>query len=280
MIKHVILGLLQGLTEFLPVSSSGHLVILKNYLQVNEGGGALLEITLHVGTLISIFAVFWKDIYVILKGVIISLFRLCKGWKFKQIWLADPSTRLFSFIMVGTIPTGIIAILFEEKFESLFDKPFLAAIAIIITGIILWFTKSCVIKSSNGKSVNIFHALVIGTVQGLAITPGMSRSGLTISAATYMGVDRKNAVRYSFLLCVPAIIGAAVLQVKKMAFTPDQNFLPLLTGAIVACLTGYIALQFLVRIVQQGRLYIFSYYCWGFGIASATFFLVKPLLHK
>ncbi|WP_347274889.1 undecaprenyl-diphosphate phosphatase [Candidatus Kuenenia sp.] len=275
MIEHIVLGIIQGLTEFLPVSSSGHLVILKDYLQVKETNGVLLEVMLHLGTLLSIFAVFWKDILEIFRGTIISTLKLCSGCRPKEIWAEDQYTRLFMLILIGTIPTGIIALLFEDMFESLFNEPLLAAIAILITGLVLWLTKFIGVKNSGGKPLNIFHVLVIGTVQGIAITPGMSRSGLTISAASYMGVSRETAVRYSFLLSIPAIVGAVILQARKIDVMHDKNLIPLAAGAGTAFVVGYLALQFLIKIVQRGRLYMFAYYCWGFGFAATISFFLK-----
>ena len=279
MIKYIILGIIQGLTEFLPVSSSGHLVILKNFLQVEETHGALLEVMLHLGTLISIFAVFWRDILEIARGVVISLLKLCSGGKPREIWAEDHYTRLFLLIVIGTIPTGIIAILFEKKFEALFSQPILAAIAIMVTGLFLWFTKIYGTNNPGKKCIGIAHALIIGTVQGIAITPGISRSGSTISAAAYMGIERETSVRYSFLLCIPAIIGAVILQIKETSLIHEHNLIPLIIGTGVSTITGYFALRFLMRVVQRGRLYVFSYYCWGFGLVSAIFFMIKTL-HK
>lgn len=278
MIKYIILGIIQGLTEFLPVSSSGHLVILKSYLHVEETHGAVLEVMLHLGTLISIFAVFWKDILEIIRQVIISILKLCSGGRPGEIWSEDAYTRLFLLITIGTVPTAIIAILFEERFETLFSQPILAAIAIMVTGLFLWFTKIYGAKNPGKKIIGVFHALAIGTVQGIAITPGISRSGSTISAAAYMGIDREASVRYSFLLCIPAIIGAVGLQIKKTALIHEHNLIPLIAGTAVSTIIGYFALRFLVKTVQRGRLYVFSYYCWGFGLSSAIFFMAKQFM--
>jgi len=278
MIEYIFLGIIQGLTEFLPISSSGHLVILKNFIKLAETNGVLLEVMLHLGTLIAIFAVFWNDLFEIFRGVVISGLKLCSGCKPREIWKEDHYTRLFILIIIGTLPTGIIAFLFEEKFELLFTKPLFAAIAIMVTGVILWFTKIYSAKNPGRKFIGIVHAIVIGTVQGIAITPGMSRSGLTISAATYMGISRETSVRYSFLLCIPAIIGAVVLQIKKMGVAHEQVLTPLLIGAGASALVGYLALLFLVKIIQRGRFYMFAYYCWGFGVASAIFFVMKSMV--
>lgn len=278
MINYIILGIIQGLTEFLPVSSSGHLVILKNYLQVEGPHGALLEVMLHLGTLISIFAVFWKDILEIVRCVFISILKLFSGGRFREIWAEDHYTRLFLLIIIGTIPTGIIAALFEEKFEALFSQPILAAVAIMVTGLFLWFTKIFGSKNPDKKFLGVCHALVIGTVQGIAITPGISRSGSTISAAAYMGIERKASVQYSFLLCIPAIIGAVILQIKKTSLIHEHNLTPMIIGTGVAALVGYFALRFLVKMVQRGKLHVFSYYCWGFGLTAAIFFTVKQFI--
>ncbi len=278
MIHYIILGIIQGITEFFPVSSSGHLVIFKKYLEVQGTQGVLLEIMLHFGTLISIFAVFWRDIFEIARWVIISLIKLCSGGRPKEIWTDDHYTRLFLLIIIGTVPTAVIAALFEKKFEELFSQPIIAAIAIIITGLFLWFTKIFGRKNPGKKHFGIFHALVIGTAQGIAITPGISRSGSTISAAAYMGIERETAVRYSFLLCIPAILGALFLQLKKTPLIHTHNLIPLVIGTAVSAIVGYLALRFLVRIVQRGKLYVFSYYCWGFGLAALIFFVTKQLV--
>jgi undecaprenyl-diphosphatase len=222
LIKSIILGLIQGLTEFLPISSSGHLVIFESFLEM-ETQGVIWEITLHFSTLLAIFAVFYKDIFMILKSVCLSCKKLFSGESIINVFKNDPHTRIFLLIIIGTIPTVIIAFSFRNAFESLFNKPGIAGYMLIVTGTMLWFTKYNFRTSSNKKNLVVLDALIIGTVQGLAITPGISRSGTTIATATFRGVDRETAARFSFLLVIPAILGAMDSQKRRNFFSHNRE---------------------------------------------------------
>lgn len=274
LIKLVILAIVQGLTEFLPVSSSGHLVIFKNYLGV-ESQGAFWEIILHFGTLLAVFIFFWKEIISILKSVIFSVGKLISGKKFTELVKDDLHLRLFLLILVGTIPTGLIAIAFKDTFESLFSKPVLAGLMIMVTGTFLWFTKSLGKCTANKNSMGFIDALIVGVVQGIAIIPGISRSGSTISAACFRGINRGLAARFSFLLSIPAILGATVLEYKEIVALNGEGLFYAAIVISVAALVGYFALRWLVSIVERGRLYIFSYYCWGIGVIGIIISLIR-----
>lgn len=266
----MILGIIQGLTEFLPVSSSGHLVIFKGLLKI-DSPDIVIEISLHLGTTIAICAVFWQEIYLIIKGIKTSVLRLATKEMTWNVLNEDQNTRLFLMILLGTVPTGIIALLFENTFENFFSMPLLASLMIIVTGTVLWFTKVIRRKDSGRKAIRFLDALIIGAVQGVAIIPGISRSGTTIASATFLGIDRELSARYSFLLSIPAVIGAAVLGLGKVSETA-VNFQNIIIGTLIAAIVGYLSLLFLVSLIKKGRFYLFSYYCWGVGIISAINF--------
>ncbi len=272
LIKSIILGLIQGLTEFLPISSSGHLVICKSFIDI-ETQGVVWEITLHFSTLLAIFCVFYKDIIVMLKSACLSCKKLFSGESIISIFKNDPHTRLFLLIVIGTIPTVVIAFFFRNAFESLFNKPGIAGYMLIVTGTMLWFTKYDFRNNSNKKNFGVFDALIIGSVQGLAITPGISRSGTTIATAMFRGIDRETAARFSFLLVIPAILGAMAMMAKDTITLKNGEISFLIIGSVVAAISGYISLRVLIRVVNNGKLYLFSYYCWPVGLLVILFFI-------
>lgn len=272
LLKTIILGLVQGLTEFLPVSSSGHLVIFKSFLDAGTQG-VIWEISLHFGTLLAIFGVFYKDIFEIFKGVCHSCKNVFSGEKLADIYKNDARTRVFILVIIGTLPTVIIALYFKDIFEGLFNQPVLAGIMMLVTGTVLWSTSF--LRKNNNKELGIFDALIIGTVQGFAITPGISRSGTTIAVALYRGVGSAEAARYSFLLAIPAIAGAMVLMLKGDLKLQDGEFTYIIIGSIIAAITGYFALRFLIKILSIGKLNVFSYYCWPVGLFAIIFFLLR-----
>ncbi|MGR3177965.1 MAG: undecaprenyl-diphosphate phosphatase [Candidatus Anammoxibacter sp.] len=267
----IILGVVQGVTEFLPVSSSGHLVIFKNLLKI-DSPGIVMEISLHFGTMIAICTVFWKDIYLIIKDIKQSIIKLAAKRAPDEVLKEDQNTKLFLMILLGTVPTAIIALLFAKAFERFFSIPLLAGIMLIVTGIVLWSTKMIKRKNPEKETIPFFYALIIGAVQGIAIMPGISRSGTTIAAATFLGIKRELAVKYSFLLSIPAILGAAILKIGEMNGS-SINFQNIIIGTIIAALVGYLSLLFLVNLIKKGRFYLFAYYCWGAGIISVIYFI-------
>ena len=272
LIKSIILGAIQGLTEFLPISSSGHIVIFKSFLNI-ETQGVIWEISLHFSTLLAIIGVFHKDIFMILKSVYPSFKKLISGESITNIFKNDIHTRLFFLIIIGTIPTVIIAFSFRSTFESLFNKPVAVGYMLLVTGTVLWFTKYSLRADGNKNNLGILDALIVGVVQGLAITPGISRSGTTIAAATFRGVDRETAARFSFLLVIPAILGAMAMTAKDTITLKNGEISFLIIGSVVAAITGYISLRILIKIVTNGKLHIFSYYCWPVGLLAILFFL-------
>ncbi len=256
-LEAVILGLVQGLTEFLPVSSSGHLVIFQHLLKVQEPP-LTFDTLVHLGTLIPVFIIFWKDIADIINR---------------------PFSRLPLLIVVGCIPAAVMGIGLEPMFEKAFESLLVVGIGLLITGGILVLSEKVAasnIRNKNWSTMTAWDALLIGVMQGIAITPGISRSGSTIAGSLLRGLDREYAARFSFLLSIPAILGASLLQLKDLpagAFD-GLNWLPYVIGPAIAAVSGYIAIKLVLRFLRSGRLSVFSYYCWAVGIITLISYIV------
>ncbi len=243
-IKAVILGLVQGITEWLPVSSSGHLAILQNYFGLEVP--VLFDVVLHVATLFVIIAVFWKDILKCLKAL--------SKWDWRSEY-----GKLNKFIIIGSIPTAIIGYVFHDIFISFFQNLFAVGIALLVTGCILFLCRNKKPKKEVGNQ----SSLLIGIMQGLAIIPGISRSGATIGSGILMGVDRKKVARFSFLLATPAIIGATIFEFSSIG---QLEIVPTLAGSVVSFIVGYFSLKTLLKLITQNKFWMFSIYCWILGM--------------
>jgi undecaprenyl-diphosphatase len=245
----IILGIIQGLTEFLPISSTGHLVLGRKLMGLEEAG-LFLDTMLHLGTLLAVVVVFWQDIVYMIR---------------------NPFSRLSMLILVGTIPTAIIGLTFKDYFEEISVSGATIGYEFIATGFILWFADNLKGKGTKTlEQIKMSDALIIGTLQGAAILPAISRSGLTIAGALFRGIDKAAAARFSFLLALPAILGAVVLQTKNVvegvAIT-SIGTIPLIVGTLAAGLSGYIAVKWMLSILQKGSLKWFSIYVWILGAA-------------
>jgi undecaprenyl-diphosphatase len=260
----IALGIIQGLTEFLPVSSSGHLVLLQNVFGLTEPE-LLLDIWLHVGTLMAVFVVFFKEIRSILTTLMNfpRLYRQHKG--IEAMFRENQHVRLVGLIIFGSIPTGILGVLFHEMTDQIFSSVKLVGIMLLITGTFLWLTRWTNVHGRLLNQMKVSDSLVVGLSQGLAILPGISRSGATISAALFLGIDRELAGRFSFLLCIPAIAGALMLSLKSPAAYSTIPAAGIFAGTVAAGLTGFFALKILLKLVRKGRLYYFCPYCWLLG---------------
>jgi undecaprenyl-diphosphatase len=213
------------------------------------------DIMLHLGTLLAVVIYFRKDIWKMIEGI---------GSALKGKTGIQEGTRLFFWIILASVPTGLMGILFKDWFESFFSKPKLVGGLLFITGLTLWFTR---FAKKEGKPLNRmgwFDAILIGIAQGLAILPGISRSGATISMGLFCGLDRELSGKFSFLLSIPAILGATLLEYKKLDITSGLGTLGV--GTAVAFGVGILALTFLMKIVRIGKLFNFSYYCCAMGI--------------
>ena len=266
-VEAIVLGAVQGLTEFLPVSSSGHLVLFQNLFGLKEPE-LLFDICLHVGTLSAVIIVFYREILDILKALFQIPARMKTAGGFIRLCQADASIRMALLIVVGSIPTAVIGLLFKEITDQLFGSISVVGCMLLVTGTILWLTRRIRGEGRPVRQTTLKDALLIGIVQGLAIIPGISRSGSTISTALFLGVDRKVAGRYSFLLSIPAIVGALVLGLD----TPElQTTIPMgtiIAGSVVSAVVGWFALVILLRVVDRGQLHRFAPYCWLVGIVT------------
>ncbi len=267
LIKAVLLGALQGATEFLPVSSSGHLVIAQYLLGIELEGAGLLafDVCLHFGTLVAVLIVFRRDIIDICRGFIN---RPARGGASLEPKLAR---RLGLFIILGTIPAVIIGLGFEEFFERLVSSPIAAAVMLLVTGTILFGTRFVRRDGAGLSRMRWWHSLAIGLGQSLAIIPGISRSGTTISTGLYLGIDRTLAARFSFLLAVPVIAGATVLKLDDLAALSQASIIATIVGTVVAAIVGVVCIKWLLAIIRRGHFSWFAYYCWAAGLSSIAY---------
>ncbi len=267
LIQAILLGILQGLTEFLPVSSSGHLVLLQHFFGLTRPE-LLFDISLHIGTLAATCVVFYREIGSILWVLIRLPASVKSAGGFGSLFTGDKYFRLTVLIGIGSVPTAILGILFHEIVDHLFGAVWIVGLMLLITGTVLHWTHSSRLQGRGLNQIDIKDALAIGLVQGLAIIPGISRSGSTISAALFLGIDRELAGRFSFLLSIPAILGALVMGLTSRAIGGTASTPAILVGSVSAAVVGFIALKTLLHVVKKGRLYIFAPYCWIAGILA------------
>jgi undecaprenyl-diphosphatase len=262
----ILLAILQGFTEFLPVSSSGHLVLAQELLNMHNSEMIVFDVFVHFGTLISVVFVFWKDILEMLQ----SFIKACTTMKLKEEYGKSEYFRLSVAIIVGSIPAGIIGLLYRHQIEAAFTDPKLVAMNLVITGLILFLTRLS--KPVEGKKVGLVSSFIIGLAQAVAILPGISRSGSTMSTAIYLKISPVRAARFSFLLSVPVIAGASLLEGFKL-FTHGNTLgtVPLLVGILVSAIAGYFAIKVLLKIMEKGKFSWFSFYCLTIGILGILF---------
>lgn len=252
-----LLGIVQGLTEFLPVSSSGHLVIVQGLLGIMEPG-ITFEVLVHFGTVLSVIWVFSGDILRILK----------------QFSRERTERHFLLMLILGIIPTGIMGLLLKDLFAVLYESVFSVGLALLFTGMLLFILQKFPPGNKKEGDIRPADALLVSIAQGLAIIPGLSRSGSTIVTALWRGLDRETAVRYSFLLSVPVILGATVVELKDLAGTAGGLTGPTLLGALAAFVSGIFAIKVFVRFLKSGRFHYFAYYCW---LAGALVIVLKLL---
>ncbi len=252
LLKYTILGIIQGLTEFLPVSSSGHLVIFQTLFGF-ETPPVFFDILLHLATLIAVVFFVRRELW----RIIINIFK--------------PKTlefRLFILLVIASVPTAVIGILFNEWIESLFSSVKIVGAMLLVTGVMLFLTNKKNICSGikNVGQVRIIDAIMIGIAQGMAVMPGISRSGFTISTGLFCRLERELAAKFSFILAIPAILGATVFKFKEGIAEIQTDWLLMLPGFILAMVVGFLSLGLLLKIIKEWKLYYFSYYCWLIGI--------------
>lgn len=255
----VLLGFVQGATEFLPISSSGHLLLVPAILGLEEPDLTLVTIA-HLGTLLAVLVYFRQDVGEIIRGVLVGLRRRAP--------LAEPASRLGWFIVLGTIPAGLVGFLFEDFFDRVFGSPTVAAFFLLVTAGLLVIGERLMSGKKAMAAISWLDALIIGVFQMLALFPGISRSGSTITGGLLRGLDRETAARFSFLLGIPAILAAGVLagiDLFQVQATSAQLFLYAVTF-VTAAITGYACIYFLLAWLKRHTLYIFAIYCAVFGV--------------
>ena len=270
-LEAAILGLVQGLAEFLPISSSGHLALLQQWFGIDENKVLLFAVLLHVGTFVSVFIVYWKDIWELIVELCLTIKDLFTG---KGLRLEErPVRKLGVMIIVATIPTAIIGLLFNDLFDKLYTSVLPIGIGLIITGFLLILAERTGNSTRGIDKMNFRNALFIGTVQGIAICPGISRSGSTLFGSLICNLDRKFAVKFVFLISIPSILGSAVMEAPhaiKAGFDMSQMG-PVIVGMAVAAVSGLIAIKTMIKIVSDKKLSYFSYYVWALGAAVVLY---------
>ena len=270
-----LLGLVQGVAEFLPISSSGHLAIAQNLLGL-EGAGSVPEffdVLLHLGTLIAVFAAYWTDIC----EMVVELFRGIGDLVHRSTPSpVPPARRLILLIIVGTLP--LFAVLpIRKTVQGLGDNMVFVGAALIVTGILLFLCDRVRKGRKTERSATWLDALLVGVGQAVATLPGVSRSGMTITAGCFVGYERKFAVRFSFLLSIPAVLGANILSIGDavQAGINGAEVPMYLVGVITAAVVGYLCIRLLKYVADKGRFGAFSYYCWAVGILTLVLQAVK-----
>lgn len=262
-LQAIILGLIQGITEFLPISSSGHLVLGKYILGVEVTSDIIFEVFVHFGTFIAIIAVFYRKVWGLIKSPFVSAAQKSP----------DENLKLVGILLAATIPAGVIGILFDDAIENAFNSVILVSCALLVTGTILFITRFI---GEHSESVGWRKGIIIGIAQAFAIVPGISRSGSTIATGLLQKIHKEEAAEFSFLLALPAIGGATLLKTKELIedFPGWQSFLPVIIGTVVATISGYFAIIWLLKIIKKGKFNYFAYYCWIVGIIGIVDYFV------
>lgn len=268
-----LLGLVQGIAEFLPISSSGHLSIAQNLLKIDAVVPEFFDVLLHLGTLAAVFVAYWRDICAMVTELIRGVSDLAHGTTPRQV---PPARRLILLIIVGTLP--LFAILpIKDTVEGLKNSMVFIGAALIVTGFLLFFSDRARKGRKDARSATVLDVLVVGVSQAIATVPGISRSGMTITTGCFVGFERRFAVRFSFLLSIPAVLGANILSLKDvLTGGVDWSQLPVyLAGVVVAAVSGYLCIRLLKMIADKGRFGAFAYYCWAAGLATLILNAVK-----
>ena len=265
LIEAIILGILQGLTEFLPVSSSGHLVLGQELLDIHIEGIAF-EVFVHFGTLLSVLVIYRRD----LLAMLTSLPRFAGNTgRIRQFYSEDRDFRWLLYIIIGSIPAGVIGLGMGAAIETAFNDAHTVAWMLMVTGTMLLLTR---FGKSAQQDMSLLVAVLVGVAQALAIMPGISRSGATISVALFLGIARDESARFSFLLAIPVILGATLLKLIELLQDLPQasQLLNLFAGTLVAFITGYIAIKLLLMFIRRGKLDYFAWYCYGVGVLGLS----------
>lgn len=271
----LVLGLVQGVAEFLPISSSGHLAILQKFFRMAdvEHDHMFFDVLLHLGTLIAVFAAYRKDI----ADLIREFLRMVHLQRIPRHQKADyPKRRMILMLILATLPLFLVLPI-KDKVEGLYTNTLFIAGALVVTGLLLFLSDRFARGGKNEKDIRISDALFVGVGQAIAVVPGLSRSGTSIAAGMYRGFERSFAVKFSFLLSIPAVLGANILSLADAIHSGiDNSLLPVyLVGVLVAMVSGYASIILLRYIAGKGRFGGFAYYCWGAAIVTLVFSLIS-----
>jgi len=270
----ILLGLIQGLTEFLPVSSSGHLVLAKYFLNLPLPG-ASFEAFLHLASVLAVIIMFKEEIMKLLKSFFSSIQQLFIGEKFSIILMKDRYSKLAWFLIISTIPTALIGYNLEKYIELLFDNILVIPLMLFITGTLLRFSDKHYRKGNkNISNINVRDALFIGLAQAVAIIPGISRSGLTVMAGMQRGLEREFAAKYSFMLSIPIILGAAFFKFEDLG-SLNLDFNCLILPGIVTFTSSYWAMRIFIRLLVNQKVSFLSCYLWVLALFTFPLILLK-----
>ncbi len=262
----LLLGIIQGLAEFLPISSSGHLALAQHLLGINTEVPAFFDVLLHLGTLLAVLVAYWGDVVEIVQEFFRGVGDIVHGTTPTPV---PPARRMILLIIVGTLP--LFAILpIHKKVQALGDSMVFIGMALVVTGFLLFACDLVRRGRKTERSATLVDALLVGVGQALATMPGVSRSGMTISAGCFLGFERSFAVRFSFLLSIPAVLGANILSLKDaLEAGVDWAAVPVyLAGVVASAVVGYACIRLLKLIAQKGRFGGFAYYCWAVGLLT------------
>lgn len=271
----ILLGIIQGLAEFLPISSSGHLSVFQNFFGMTQDAADNLffDVLLHLGTLAAVFVAYWGEIKaIVLEGLtMVGLRKLPRGQKPDRL-----SRRMILFIIAATLPL-LVVLPVKDVVDGLYSNTIFIGCAFLVTGTLLFLSDRMTRGNKDLKSATIIDALLVGCAQAVAVVPGLSRSGSTIAAGLSRGFSREFAVKFSFLLSIPAVLGANLLSLIDAAQAGiDWSLMPMYAaGIITAAVSGYLAIRLLKFITQRGSFGAFCYYCWGAGLVTLILSLIK-----
>ncbi len=271
LLEAFLLGVLQGVTEFLPVSSSGHLVLAQELFNTNLDRGITFEIVVHFGSFFSIVIYFRKRLSEILGNLFSFLFN---PGKWAETWETNYDARMSFYILISMIPSGVVGFTLKDYFEVLFSSPGIVSVMLLVTGAILYSNK---FVEPREKQVTPSNAFLVGLAQAFAMLPGISRSGTTITIGTLLGIKRDKIAEFSFLMLLPVIAGAMLLEVRDLVSGGGESFSVsyLTMGFLASLISGYFALKYLIKIFKSKGLHYFAYYCWTIGLLGIIYFGFK-----
>ena len=277
----ILMGIIQGVAEFLPISSSGHLALFQTFFGMEnmEEKYMFFTVLLHFGTLISVCMVYWRDIVDMIREFFLGIAALA-GRKDTGV-APPPARRMVMLIIIATVPLFVMVFL-QDAVNQLFSNSIMVSCALLATGFILFFSDRMARGHKTAKHATVADALIVGCGQALAVIPGLSRSGTTISVGMMRGFDRAFAVRFSFLMSLPAVLGANVLEIKDALASnfPIEELPMYLVGVAVSAVVGYFAIRLVKSLSDKGKFGKFAYYCWAVGLGSLVAGIVKMMLLK